>query len=314
MKLGTLGKSSLVTSRLAYGCWRIAGTWEPSEVTAERELNGRRAVIAAYEAGYTLFDHADIYCQGAGEQIFGQVLREVGGMRERVTIASKCGIRRAGEPAPDSPYRYDFSAPHIIASCEQSLKRLGIEVIDLYQLHRPDYLCHPDEVAGAFTRLKQAGKVREFGVSNFRPSQVTALQKACPLPLIVNQIEISLAKLDAFHDGTIDQCLAEKMTPMAWSPLAGGHLGNRAKDILPSQQSYRPAKIVAALDDLAKGRGASRVVIALAWLLRHPSGIVPIVGSTNPENIREAAKAVDIDLTRDEWYRLLDAASGQRLP
>jgi predicted oxidoreductase len=130
----------------------------------------------------------------------------------------------------------------------------------------------------------------------------------------VNQIEISLAKLDAFHDGTIDQCLAEKMTPMAWSPLAGGHLGNRAKDILPSQQSYRPAKIVAALDDLAKGRGASRVVIALAWLLRHPSGIVPIVGSTNPENIREAAKAVDIDLTRDEWYRLLDAASGQRLP
>ena len=314
MKVATLGRSSLVCSRLAYGCWRIAGTWEPSEVTPERELNGRRAIITAYEAGYTLFDHADIYCQGAAERIFGQVLQEVGGMRERIRVASKCGIRRAGEPAPDSPYRYDFSATHIIASCEQSLKRLGIEVIDLYHLHRPDYLCHPDEVAEAFTRLKQAGKVREFGVSNFRPSQVTALQKACPMPLIVNQIEISLAKLDAFNDGTIDQCLAEKMTPMAWSPLAGGHLGNRAKDLLPSQQGYRPAKIVAALDGIANGRGASRAVIALAWLLRHPSGIVPIVGSINPENIREAAKAVDVDLTRDEWYRLLDAACGQCLP
>ena len=163
-------------------------------------------------------------------------------MRERVKVASKCGIRRAGEPAADSPYRYDLSAAHIIASCEESLKRLRIEMIDIYQLHRPDYLCHPDEVAGAFTRLKQAGKVREFGVSNFRPSQVTALQKACPLPLIVNQIEISLAKLDAFNDGTIDQCLEKKITPMAWSPLAGGQLADRTKYLLPSQQGYRPGK------------------------------------------------------------------------
>src|SRR5262245_52050630 len=188
-----LSISTLTTSRLAYGCWRIAGTWDPAEVTAASRAAGRKAVLAAYEAGYTLFDHADIYCDGEAEKIFGQVLEEISGMRERVVIATKCGIRKPGDPKPDSPYRYDFSADYITRSCEQSLKRLGVETIDIYQLHRPDYLMDPAEVAEAFTRLKQAGKVREFGVSNFRPSQLTALQSACPMKLIVNQVEISLA-------------------------------------------------------------------------------------------------------------------------
>lgn len=306
--------SSLSVSRMAYGCWRIAGTWNPAEVTAASQSAGRKAVLAAYEAGFTLFDQADIYCHGETEKIFGQVLKEVSGMRERVVIATKCGIRMAGEPKPDSPYRYDFSADYITRSCEQSLKRLGVETIDLYQLHRPDYLMDPQEIAGAFEQLKHAGKVREFGVSNFRPSQVTALQSACPMKLVVNQVEISLANLSAFEDGTLDQCLAEKIVPMAWSPLAGGKLGDGATKVLPSQKAYQTRKVNATLDKIAKAHDAGRAAIALAWLLKHPSGIIPIVGSTNPEKIREAARAAEIELSRAEWYRLLEAAHGERLP
>jgi predicted oxidoreductase len=276
--------------------------------------SGRAAVIAAYEAGYTLFDHADIYCDGEAEKIFGVALKEISGMRERVVIASKCGIRKPNEPQPGAPYRYDFSGDYLIRCCEQSLQRLGVETIDIYQLHRPDYLADFDEVAAAFCQLKQQGKVREFGVSNFRPAQLAALQKACPMPLVVNQIEISLACLGPFEDGTLDQCQAERITPLAWSPLAGGLLADGAKRILPAQQAYRTDKIVAALDSLAAAKGVSRMVVALAWLLKHPSGIVPIVGSTNPARIREALKAADLELTREEWYRLLEAARGERLP
>lgn len=314
MKSVTLGKSSLPVSRLAYGCWRIAGTWEPSAVTPAMEAAGRRAVITAMEAGYTFFDHADIYCQGVAEKIFGDVLREMPGTRECIVIGTKCGIRRAGEPAADAPYRYDFSTAHIVWSCEQSLKRLGVETVDLYQLHRPDFLCDPAEVAGAFEQLRRQGKAREFGVSNFSPSQVTMLQQACPMPLVVNQVEISLAKVDALRDGTLDQCLAQKITPMAWSPLARGKLGATT----PVERERAGAKIAAplseALDALAKARGQSRSVIALAWLLKHPAGIVPIVGSTNPERLREATTANEIELTREEWYRLMEAAQGARLP
>jgi predicted oxidoreductase len=314
MKTTSLGVSSLVSSRLAYGCWRIAGTWNPAAVTPDREVAGRRAVIAAYEAGYTLFDNADIYCRGVAERILGQALREVPGMRPRVLIATKCGVRPAGNPTPDSPARYDFSGDHIVNSCEQSLKRLSVETIDLYLLHRPDYLADPHEVAGAFAQLQDAGKARFFGVSNFRPTLVTALQAACPMPLIVNQVEISLARLDCFTDGTLDQCLIEKITPMAWSPLAGGLLGDGAKRLLPAQQKYQIAPVVAVLDEIARARSTSRMVVALAWLLKHPSKVVPIVGSTNAANIREAVKAVELDLTREEWYRLLVAARGEPLP
>jgi predicted oxidoreductase len=309
-----LGKSSLRTSRLAYGCWRIAGTWMPSGVTAESEAAGRRAVIAAYEAGYTLFDTADVYCRGVAERILGETLKQVSGMRDRVVIATKGGICGPGDPHPDSPQRYDFSEQHIVSACEQSLRRLGVETIDLYQLHRPDYLANPEEIARAFAQLKQAGKVRCFGVSNFRPSLVTALQVACPMSLIVNQVEINLAKLDCFTDGTLDQCLIEKLTPLAWSPLAGGFLGNGAKHVLPSQQNYRVATIVGALDKLAAVRGVSPTAVALAWLMKHPSKIVPIIGTTNPVRIREAAKAAEFELTHEEWYHLLAAAQGGPVP
>lgn len=314
MKKVALGNSSLVSSRLAYGCWRIAGTWDPAAVTPDAIDRGREAVLAAYDAGYTLFDHADIYCDGVSETIFGQVLKKVPGMRPQILIATKCAIRKSSEPTPDAPFRYDFSAEHILRSCEASLQRLGVECIDIYQLHRPDYLMRPEEVAAAFSKLLAQGKAHHFGVSNFRPSQLTPLQKACPMPLIINQVEISLANRASFEDGTLDQCLSEKITPLAWSPLAGGLLADGAKALLPFQEGYRTKPIVAALDDIAKERGSSRTAVALAWLLKHPANIVPIVGSTQPQNIKAAAKADAIDLTREEWYRLLEAARGERLP
>lgn len=309
-----LGVSALKSSRLAYGCWRVAGSWDPAQVTAASLAAGRRAVLAAYEAGYTLFDNADIYCAGEAERILGRVLKDVRGMRERVLVTTKGGIRPGGTPQADAPGRYDFSADYLIRACEGSLQRLGLETIDLYLLHRPDYLADPEEVARAFTELRDSGKVRHFGVSNFRPTLVTALQAACPMPLIAHQVEISLANLNAFTDGTLDQCLIERLTPMAWSPLGAGLLGDGAKDLLPAQRAYRPEGILPALDAVARERGVSRTTVALAWLLKHPSKIQPIVGSIQPERIREAVQAVTLDLTREEWYRLLIAARGEAMP
>ncbi|MDR3404493.1 MAG: aldo/keto reductase [Chthoniobacter sp.] len=308
-----LGDSKLQSSRLAYGCWRIARTGD-----IQQDLKTtREAVNAAIDSGYTLFDHADIYCHGRAESAFGEVLRENPKLRKKIVLATKCGIRMADEP-PGAPQRYDFTAEHIIRSCEQSLQRLHVEHIDLYQLHRPDYLMDVDEVALAFASLHKSGKVREFGVSNFRPSQVSLLQRAMQQklekPIVTNQVEISLAQLAAFEDGTLDQCQAMNITPMAWSPLAGGLIGDGATEVLPSQKGYPCTGIIKAIDDLAAGRNTSRMTIAIAWLLKHPTKIIPIIGSTNPERIRAAAAAAEIELTREEWYRLLVAARGEPLP
>jgi predicted oxidoreductase len=314
VKTQPIGSSPLVSTRLAYGCWRLVGTWDPAEVTPDRVAAARRAIAAAYEGGYTLFDHADIYCRGVCESVFGEAMGEIRGMRERVLIATKCGIRFKGEPEARSPQRYDFSPEHIVRSCEASLKRLRIDTIDLYQLHRPDLLMDPAAVAGAFDKLRSAGKVREFGVSNFSPSQVTALQAACPMKLIVNQVEIHLGRLDPFHDGTLDQCLADRLTPLAWSPLGGGFLGSGGKLDPKHPRHQRMASLQTLLDETAAEHNVSRTAISLAWLLKHPSGIIPIVGSVNPAHIADAARADDVDLSRDDWYRLLTAARSEPLP
>lgn len=313
MKTQLLGNSSLISTRLAYGCWRLVDTWEPREVTDARIAQGRRACAAAYEAGYTLFDNADVYCKGVCESVLGMALKDVSGMRERILIATKCGIRFSSDPSPDAPQRYDFSAKYITDSCEQSLKRLGIETIDLYQLHRPDVLMQPTEVADAFSKLREQGKVREFGVSNFLPSTLRLLQGACPMPLIVNQVEIHLGRLNCFEDGTLDQCLEHNITPLAWSPLGGGWL---AEGKIPNIDPKRELKtaLLATLDQIAASHGVGRTVIAMAWLMKHPSRIIPIVGSNKPQRIAEATQADRIELSREEWYRLYVAARGAPMP
>lgn len=313
MKQISIGTGGLKASALAYGCWRIAGDVSDPGPSAEAVAAGTRAVITAYEAGYTLFDNADIYGRGAAEQIMGTALREVSGMRDRIVLLTKCGVRHGRQPNPDSPHRYDLSVDHLIRSCEGSLKRLGVEIIDIFMLHRADYLMNPSEVARAFSQLKDQGKVRHFGVSNFRPTLLTALQAACPLPIVTHQFEFSLTRLDPLTDGTLDQCLIEGVTPMAWSPLGGGMLADGPGRLLSWQQGYDPSRIKPVLDQIAASHGVSRTEIALAWLMKHPAQIMPIVGSTQPSRIRGAAQAADLDLRREEWYRLLLAARGEDL-
>jgi predicted oxidoreductase len=306
MQTVTLGTSPLRVSRLAYGCWRLGAA-------PERRADDKRAILAACEAGYTLFDHADIYGRGESERIFGEVLRENPGLRSRVMIVTKAGVRRGDDP-PGSPYHYNLSGDYLVQSCEGSLQRLGIETVDLFLLHRADWLLAPADVAAAFTRLKESGKARHFGVSNCRPSLVSALQAACPMPLVAHQVEISLGQLAAFEDGTLDQCLEARMTPMAWSPLGGGQFGDGAKRLLKYQEGYRTQGVLPLLDEYATARGVTRSAVALAWLLKHPSGILPVVGSTHPQHILAAVRATAINLSREEWYHLLNAARGEPLP
>jgi predicted oxidoreductase len=314
MQQTQLNNTELKCSRLAYGCWRIIAGGKAVEVTPEREQVARKSILAAIDLGYTLFDHADIYSDGLGEWVFGRLLKSNPSLRDKILIASKCGIRKAGDPNPTAPYRYDFSASHIIQSCEASLKRLQTDRIDIYQLHRPDYLVDPEEVAQAFSKLKQQGKVREFGLSNASAAYFYLLQKSCPFRLIVNQIEISLMKLDFFRNGTMEHSMLEKVTPLAWSPLAAGRLCFPGAIDLNETGHARKIQLREAIDGIARDRNASRGVIALAWLLKHPAGIIPIIGSTDPANIKQLTKAVELDLTREEWYTLMEAAHGERLP
>lgn len=314
MRMVELGRTGVEVSALCYGCMRIAGVWDPQAISPEHERAGRAALMAAYEAGYTFFDHADIYSQGECESIHGALLRDEPGLRERTFLATKCGIRFGGDPEADSPHRYDFSRGHILWSCEQSLRRLGVDVIDLYQLHRPDVLMDAGEVAEAFAELKSAGKVRFFGVSNFRPSQVDLLRSALGEgALVVNQIEVSLGHLEPIEDGTLDQCQALGMTPLSWSPVAGGWL---AADVYDPGRGWdeHAAALHGAVGLAAKRLGVSRAEVCFAWLLAHPAGIVPIVGTTQASRIREAVGSLDIGMGREDWYRLYLAARGSALP
>jgi predicted oxidoreductase len=312
MKTQTLGQSPLAVSQIAFGCMRISGTWNPSDFTPAHEEMGRQALLAAYESGYTLFDHADIYGRTLCESIHGRLLAESPDLKSKTTIATKCGIRFGGDPTPSSPHRWDFSKSHIIESAERSLERLQINQIDLFQLHRPDLLMDPMEIAEAFQILADRKLVKFFGVSNFRPSMVDLLNANLPEPLIVNQIEISLDHLAPFEDGQLDSCLIHDLTPLAWSPLAGGWLGSSSLE--PSQFTDRNAKLHALLGDFSKKYNTSRQNIALSFLLKHPSHVIPIIGTTNPERIKDAALAAEIELSREDWYQLFTTAKNQPLP
>ena len=313
MKTQLLGASSLFSSRLAYGCMRITGTWDRTKVDAETVRKGIATLEAAFEAGYTLFDHADIYGDTSCESVFGEALRKHPDWRRQITLVTKCGIRFDDEPE-GTPHRWDFSRDHIVASAEESLRRLGVETIDLLLLHRPDFLADPAEIAAAFTALREAGKVREFGVSNFRPSLLSMVQSALSFPLLVNQVEVHPNRLACFEDGTLDQCLERKITPMAWSPLDRGRVASGAQADPAAPDFARQTELLAALDAAAAAHSTDRTNIVLAWLLFHPSRMIPVVGSVNPERIKSAAKADEISFDRDSWYRILRAARGEKLP
>lgn len=311
MKTISFGTSTLTGSRLAYGCWRLPETVQNESINPSSAAEACRIISAAMEAGYTVFDQADVYGQGKAESIFGVVLNQMKDIRDKICLITKCGII---PPSGTLAYRYDFSRDYILRSCEASLKRMGVENVDLLLLHRPDFLMNPVEVASAFDELKSSGKVREFGVSNFSMHQVRLLQDACTMRLVTNQLEISLCNTTCLTDGTLDFCMVERMTPMAWSPLGGGYLLNSEKG---NSAAKRPAHIESlrtSLLEFSQKRGEEPEVVALAWLLKHPSGMMPVVGSLNPTRIANMTRADEMDLSREEWYGLLQAGLGYRLP
>lgn len=297
----TLSGDGPVCSRLAMGVWRMA-TWD-------MDANGVLDFIqTCADLGITTFDHADIYGDYQCEGLFGDAIARRPSLRDRLQLISKCNIKLVSPNRPQHQVKhYDTSRSHILASVDQSLKQLQTDYLDVLLLHRPDPLMDADEVADAFSTLKQAGKVRAFGVSNFTPSQVNLLASRLPFPLVANQIQISVQHLDTFLDGTLDQCQQLRMTPMAWSPLGGGTLFQGT-----DAQSQRLLQALIQVGDEIGAMGADQV--ALAWLLTHPSRIMPILGSKTLERIQRAIAAVDIHLTREQWFTIWSASTGAPVP
>jgi len=275
--------------------------------SAQNRSKGKSAMLAAIEAGYNHFDHADIYGDGHCERLFGELFSplkiENPGLREQLIITSKAGIRR-------DPQRYDFSPKYLITSVETSLQHLKIDYLDIFLLHRPDYLFDAEEVAQTFNQLKTSGKVKYFGVSNFSPSQVNLLQSALKEPLLVNQIEINIHNINSFTDGTLDQCQQQGITPIAWCPLGGVAYPAWGNTFTAAAEN----RLAVELGQQAQKYQCMPWQLILAWLLKHPANISPIIGSTTPERIIAAKHALTIDYSHADWYRLLEARNGFEQP
>ncbi|KPF83625.1 hypothetical protein IP70_17850 [alpha proteobacterium AAP38] len=283
-------------SPLGWGMWRYRGSdIEKSRTIAETAL----------ESGINLFDTADVYgpdngeAFGAAEALFGRVLKTAPGLRDRIVLATKGGI------IPGIPYA--SRADHLVRAAEASLARLGTDVIDLYQVHRPDLLAHPAEVAAALDRLQQDGKIKAAGVSNHTPSQVAALQAHLPFKLTSIQPELSACAVGALFDGVLDQAMERGLTVLAWSPLAGGRL-------LGADNDARTRAVITELDRIALANNVGRAAVAYAWILAHPSRPIPLIGSQTQSRIREATDAFKVHLTDTNWYAVLKAALGTPLP
>lgn len=292
-------------SQVALGCMRIA---DMSDKEMDLYLNN------AVELGYNYFDHADIYGGGKCEEVFGNALKRNPSLKDKIIIQTKCSIK---------PGMYDFSKEHIISAVEGSLKRLGTDSVDVLLLHRPDLLMEPDEVAEAFDTLEGQGKVKHFGVSNHSPMQIELLKKSLKQKLSINQMQLSItnasmissgANVNLCNDDGInrdgylrDYCRLNGITIQPWSPLQYGFIeGSFLKN-----KEYK--KLHKVIDEVAEKYGITDTGVAIAWLLRLPDKMQPIVGSTNPERIKAVAQASDITMSREDWYRIYLAA-GYRLP
>lgn len=282
-------------SSIAWGMWRFCG----SDVAA-----AQARVEAALDVGVTLFDTADIYGPdnnepfGAAEALLGQVLKAAPALAARMVIATKGGIVM-GVP-------YDSSPAYLTSAIDASLRRMGLEHVALWQIHRPDILTHPAEIARALDAAKAAGKIGAVGVSNFTPSQVAALAAHLSVPIVSVQPEFSPLAIAPLSDGIFDQALAKGMTVLAWSPLGGGRLGD--------PKDARSAAVAAALDVKAKAYGVSRAAAAYSWIMAHPARPIPIVGTQTPARIAQIPDAFKPRWSRADWYQVLTAARGEPLP
>ena len=305
MKTITLNNTNLSIPEIGMGCMRI--------VELENADAVKGWVDTALEHGINFFDHADIYGKGRCEELFGQVLTP--SLREKIILQSKCSIRPG--------IAFDFSKEHILNSVDGILKRLNTEYLDILLLHRPDTLMEPEEVAEAFRILKENGKVHHFGVSNQTPMQMELLSKYCDEPLLINQLQLSIAhcpminsgiNANMYNDsginrdgGVLEYCRLKDITIQAWSPFQYGMF----EGIFLGNEKF--AELNKVIDDLAEKYNVTNSAIAVAWILRHPAGIQTIVGTTNKDRIAQISKASGIRLTREEWYALYMAA-GNKLP
>ena len=299
-------------SRLVQGLWRLV-EWQLDRAGLQRLVEGCLA------AGITSFDHADIYGSYQCEERFGELLHKAPALRAQMQLVSKCDIRLLSPQRPQNVrHIYDTSRAHIVASVERSLRNFHTDHLDLLLLHRPDPLLDADETAAALGSLVHSGKVLHVGVSNFLPSQLELLASRMGVPLVTNQVELSALRLEAFADGSLDQAQRLGMAPMAWSPLGGGALmagdvgGNGATT---QDRAARIARVRTALAGVgAQLGGASVGQVALAWLLRHPARIVPVLGSGRLERVQEATHALALTLTREQWFEVWCASTGTGLP
>ena len=294
-------------SRIVYGAWRLVDDGADATPAAVNEK-----IDACLDCGITTFDHADIYGGYRCEEVFGEALAERDDwprLRDSVELVSKCGIVLPNERRPHHRmHHYDTGREHVLASVERSLANLRTDHLDLVLIHRPDPFMDQDETAAALRELVDSGKTRHVGVSNFLPWQVALLDdRLGPGTIACNQIELSPLTTEPFLDGQIGDQEARRLRPMAWSPLAGGRL-LRGED-------EQAARVRSALEDVGKRHGAATAdQVALAWLLAHPSGIVPVVGTNRPERIRAAAASTDLALSREEWFEIWVASLGEPIP
>ncbi len=305
MKRINLGNGALPASEISLGCMRMAGL-----SAKDAEL----VVKTALEEGIDFFDHADIYGGGKSEEVFAKAIGMKSSVRETILLQSKCGIRQGF---------FDFSKEHILASVDGILKRLKTDYLDVLLLHRPDTLVEPEEVAEAFSLLHRNGKVRHFGVSNQNPMQMELLQQSVQQKLIANQLQLSITntgmidsginvnmKIDRSldRDGSIlEYCRLKGITIQPWSPFQYGFFEGAFLD------NPKFPELNAKIDELAAKKGVTNTAISIAWLLRHPAKMQPIIGTMNPQRIRDIAKASSVELSRPEWYEIYRAA-GNTLP
>jgi predicted oxidoreductase len=277
-------------SRIVVGAWR----WH---AVSSQQID--TLIKTSLSAGITSFDHADIYGDYSCEEVFGNVLRSNSALRNEMELVTKCGIKLLSDKRPDHWIKhYDTSKEHILWSAENSLKMLATDRIDVLLLHRPDPLLNPTEVAEAFTMLRKQGKVLHFGVSNFTSSQMEMLQSYLSFPLVTNQIELSLFHHQDFFNGNVDALLKHRISPMAWSPLGGG-------------KHFEDNQFKSQLENLSNHYKSTPTQLLLAWLLRHPASVFPILGTTKPERIEEGAKSISINLDRQHWFDMLKWVTGK---
>lgn len=324
MKTYRIPNTDIDASKIAFGTWHLGETWDTTPPTQEIRDRADKLLHTAVEHGINFIDLADIYTWGKSDMLVGEVIKNDPSFRDKVYLQAKSGIILPNEVHDGSAGHYDFSYENLTFKVERTLERLNTDYVDVLLLHRPDALVEPEEVARAFDDLHSSGKVKYFGVSNHNSFQIDLLKKYVDQPLVINQIELNLIHNELINDGlifnnhgqpytgahgTLDYCRLNDMVIQAWSPVARGQIFAPDADV--------PDNVKATVEEikrLADKHDTTVEAIGIGWLLRHPAMIQPILGTMNPARIPVSVKAVDVELSKLEWYTLLEKANGQAVP